>query len=80
MAEALTQRFEEAGSWAAAKSTMDLLEECPVITEECLERIKAAEKSNHQVKNAWDVPERINSLAQKHQQIGEAKYSSSGNS
>lgn len=72
MAGALTQRFEGACSWASAKSTMGLLEECLVIPEELLKRIEAAEKNNCQISDSWSVPDRIKILSQNHRQIGKA--------
>jgi hypothetical protein len=73
LACALVHKFEQSWSWDSAKSTMSMLEECPVIPDDLLTRIEAAKDSNREVGSAWGVPERIIALVQKRRQIGEAE-------
>jgi len=73
LAEALVHRFEESWSFDRAKSTMSMLEECPVIPDELLQRIEAASKNNSQISDAFGVLDRIKSLVKKHGQIGESE-------
>lgn len=70
MTEALVEKLQGAWSWDSAKSAMDLLEECSVITEELLVRIEATKDANGQVQDAWGVPERIKALVARHRHIG----------
>lgn len=69
-AKALVSRLENSSSWSGAKSSMTLLEECAMIDEELLQRIEATPRTNPQVKDAWTVPERIQTLVQRHRHVG----------
>jgi hypothetical protein len=68
-AKALVKPLECSGSFDRAKSTIALLEECAVIDEELLQRIEGA-MENLQVKEAWGVPDRINTLVERHRRVG----------
>jgi hypothetical protein len=70
IASALVCKLENSGSFNTSTTTLELLEKCPVISEEELVRIEAASKDNRQVREAFGVIGGIASLARKHRQIG----------
>ena len=65
-AEGLTGALENANSFQRAKDIMDLLEVAPVLTYRQLDRITAAITGNDQVEQATRVPQRIESLVERH--------------
>ena len=79
MTDAIVTKLEGAWSWDSAKSAMNLLEECSLITEDALQRIEATKDSNGQVADAWGVPDRIKALVQRHRKIGDAEQDAPSN-
>jgi hypothetical protein len=71
-ARAIVKELEGAGSYRTSKECMSHLEECPVLDEELLQRIEASIQNNKEVRNAVSVPERIQSLTQRHRHVGSA--------
>lgn len=65
MAEVLIGRFEESGSFADAKSWMNYLEELEIWEPSFSTRIGAAAKGNSQVREAWGVADRVDTLTKK---------------
>jgi hypothetical protein len=65
MAQALVRRLEEANNWESSKRTITLLEECVQFDEDLLTRLEKTIKENSQVRDAWGVPERIQTLIKK---------------
>ena len=62
MADALIERLAKAGSWEMSKRTMGLLEQSPRLNREQVARLVRTIDENSQVKRAFGVPERIESL------------------
>lgn len=75
MAQALVRRLEEANNWESSKRTMTLLEECVQFDEDLLKRMEKTIKENSQVRDAWGIPERIQTLVKKFREEKRAKKS-----
>lgn len=60
--EAAVEKFIASGSYAEAKSNVELLSNCPKLTGEMKEKIAEAAKSNSQIRDAFGVPEKVQRL------------------
>lgn len=65
MTEALIIAFEKAKSFTAAIETSKKIEKMKFVSAEHVRRLEAACKGNRIVKGAWNVPERIQQIAQR---------------
>jgi hypothetical protein len=65
MAEVLVCFFEDSGSFAEAKMRIGYLEELETWDSTFGKRIEAAVEANAQIKNSWDVPDRVVALSKK---------------
>lgn len=66
MAEALLTQFENSRHFAAAKQNVALLERVPRWNPEQLSRMGAAATNNYENANAYNVPDRIRAIVERH--------------
>jgi hypothetical protein len=65
LTEALVRKLASSDSWAAAKKNMDYLERCQHLRPEMVKVLQKAIEENSQVRDSWNVPDRINALIKK---------------
>lgn len=63
--EVLVSLFEQSGSFAAARTRLEYLEELEAWSPSFNPRILAAKDGNSQIKESWGVPERVDALVEK---------------
>jgi len=71
-ARAVVKGLEGAGSFNTSKRCLSLLEDCAVLDEELLQRVEASIQNNYEVREASGVLHRVQSLAQRHRDVGSA--------
>lgn len=69
MTEALVRRFEESNSFAEAKANTSLLERVPFFDERMSRKISEAAANDYQISHAFGVPERVERLLQRKQEV-----------
>lgn len=69
-ARVLVKGLETSGSFDTSKRCMSFLEECAMLDEELLLRLEASLPNNYEVREAWGVPQRIQTLTHRHRHIG----------
>ncbi len=62
MTESVIDLFAESGSYAEAKSNVELLAECPKLTKEMKNKVAEAANLNSQIRDAYGVPEKVSKL------------------
>lgn len=66
MADAVGRRLAKAGTYADARSLVELLEIPTSLPKATLDLVATAKSENDQVQDSWGVPDRITNLFQKH--------------